>query len=142
MQVLRRSYEQQSLPGTADLARGTVMTSLTVLCMPAVLAVLANRKGRKLTLDAIETVLASILVVLLLSIVLGLPVGRCCCAPCHYRRSSAVHASHPCMWRSVHADLAGAVYLTYKAMTFMLRSLWHSAIVTSTLAALKNKLGL
>lgn len=76
LQTLRVSYEQQTLPDVAELAPSTVMTSLAVLCAPAVLAVLANRKGRKLMLDAIETILASILVVLLLCIVLGLPIGK------------------------------------------------------------------
>ena len=75
-QVLRRCYEQKSLPDTEDLAPGTLVTSLALITAPAVLAVLANRKGRKLILDAIETVLASILVILLLSIVMGLPVGK------------------------------------------------------------------
>jgi hypothetical protein len=81
MQVLRRSYEQRVLPHTGDFAPGTLATSLAVISAPAVLAVLANRKGRKLILDAIETVLASILVILLLCIVLGLPIGECASCP-------------------------------------------------------------
>lgn len=44
--------------------------------LPNLLVVLASRKGRKLIFDTVETILAIILVILLLSIVLGLPVGE------------------------------------------------------------------
>lgn len=59
-----------------DLTNNIMLTSLGALLLPNLLVVLASRKGRKLIFDTVETILAIILVILLLSIVLGLPVGE------------------------------------------------------------------
>ncbi|EIE20304.1 hypothetical protein COCSUDRAFT_54460 [Coccomyxa subellipsoidea C-169] len=74
-QVLQTSYEQRTLPSRVDLTQSVMLTSLGALLLPNVLVILASRKGRKLVFDTVETILATILVFLLLSIVLGLPIG-------------------------------------------------------------------
>jgi len=52
-----------------------VATTLSVVLLPQVLLLLCTAQGRKNAYIAVETVLASVLVVLLLAIVLGLPIG-------------------------------------------------------------------
>ncbi len=76
LQVLQTSYEQRTLPSRVDLTQSVMLTSLGALLLPNVLVILASRKGRKLVFDTVETILAIILVFLLLSIVLGLPIGE------------------------------------------------------------------
>ena len=41
-----------------------------------------------------------------------------------------------------HAASAGAVYLMLKALSYVLRSVWNSAVVTSTLATMRSSVGL
>lgn len=74
-QVLQTSYDDGRLPSKADLTLSTVLTSIGAVLLANLLVILANRKGRKLVFDTIETILAIVLVILLLSIVLGLPIG-------------------------------------------------------------------
>lgn len=73
--MLQTSYDERRLPTSADLTLGTVSTSLGAVLLANLLVILASRKGRKLAFDTVETILAIVLVILLLSIVLGLPVG-------------------------------------------------------------------
>ncbi|BDA45550.1 hypothetical protein COCOBI_07-3370 [Coccomyxa sp. Obi] len=74
-QVLQTSYDERRLPSSADLTFSTVLTSIGAVLLANLLVILASRKGRKLVFDTVETILAIVLVILLLSIVLGLPVG-------------------------------------------------------------------
>lgn len=74
-QILKTSVEQRSLPSASDLSPSLLLTSFAALLLPQVLFVLASKKGRKFVFDSLETVIASLLVLILLSIVLGLPIG-------------------------------------------------------------------
>ncbi|CAL8470854.1 g10396 [Coccomyxa elongata] len=74
-QVLQASYDDRRLPSSANLTLSTVLTSIGAVLLANLLVILASRKGRKLVFDTVETILAIVLVILLLSIVLGLPVG-------------------------------------------------------------------
>ena len=74
-QVLGQSIEQRSIPGAGDLKPAMVLTAVAAFMAPFVLAILANKKGRMLVLNTCETIVATVLVLLLLSIVLGLPIG-------------------------------------------------------------------
>ncbi len=69
------SYDDRRLPSSADLTLSSVLTSIGAVVLANLLVILASRKGRKLVFDTVETILAIVLVILLLSIVLGLPVG-------------------------------------------------------------------
>ena len=53
-----------------------ILTTIAVLVAPFLLAILANAKGRSLLMETLETIAATMLVLLLLGIVLGLPIGN------------------------------------------------------------------
>lgn len=74
-QVLQTSYDERRFPTRAEFSLSTVLTSFGAILLANLLVILASRKGRKLVFDTVETILAIVLVILLLSIVLGLPVG-------------------------------------------------------------------
>ena len=78
LQILQTSHEQRRLPSRTDFNNNVMLTSLGALLLPNLLVILASRKGRKLIFDTVETILAIILIILLLSIVLGLPIGESC----------------------------------------------------------------
>ena len=76
------------------MTASVVATTLCFVFLPQALILLSTQQGRKNAYVVVETVLASVLVLLLLTIVLGLPIG----APnpftfvslaCHVERLSA-----------------------------------------------------
>lgn len=71
-----------------------VATTLSVVLLPQVLLLLCTAQGRKNAYIAVETVLASVLVVLLLAIVLGLPIGAPLLAASPARALRARRALH------------------------------------------------
>ena len=54
--------------------------------------------------------------------------------------TAGLHRTGHAVLMSCCARHAGAMYLVYKAVTFILRSLWRSAAVSSALAALRTQL--
>ena len=82
-----------------DFTASMLWTSAALILLPNLLVILAKRKSRKLLLDTLESILAVALVIVLLGIVLGLPVGEqvplpvcvqrgwlvyCCCTTAHH----------------------------------------------------------
>ena len=70
-----------------DAHQQRALQSLLVTSLAGVvcIALALSRRGRKLIWDSVETVLASILILTLLGVVLGLPLGTrssCCAAAC------------------------------------------------------------
>ena len=70
-----------------DAHQQRALQSLLVTSLAGVvcIALALSRRGRKLSWDSVETVLASILILTLLGVVLGLPLGTrssCCAAAC------------------------------------------------------------
>ena len=59
-----------------DFTASMLWTSAALILLPNLLVILAKRKSRKLLLDSLESILAVALVIVLLGIVLGLPVGE------------------------------------------------------------------
>ncbi|CAK0782677.1 hypothetical protein CVIRNUC_005872 [Coccomyxa viridis] len=73
--ILSRSYQTRTLPVWDDFTASMLWTSAALILLPNLLVILAKRKSRKLLLDSLESILAVALVIVLLGIVLGLPVG-------------------------------------------------------------------
>ena len=74
--MLSQSYQARTLPERDDFTATMLWTSAAVLLLPTLLVILARKKPRKLLLDTLESILAVTLVIILLGIVLGLPVGE------------------------------------------------------------------
>lgn len=69
---------------SGSLMSSSVGSTVVWLLLVNLVLVLITRRGRKLVFDVVETLLACILVVFLLTIVLGLPVGE------HFYQSAAL----------------------------------------------------
>jgi hypothetical protein len=76
-QILEGAWDQGRLPNRDELPNEVVVTVLGALFLANFVFVLLVPKGRKLVWLVTETVLASILLVVLASVVLGLPFGKC-----------------------------------------------------------------
>jgi len=74
-QAAARASSFQGLPAAGEVTASVVATTLGFVLLPQLLVLLATAQGRKNAYVVVETVLASVLVVLLLAIVLGLPLG-------------------------------------------------------------------
>ena len=75
-QILSRSYQTRTLPVWDDFTASMLWTSVAFILLPNLLVILAKKKSRKMLLDSLESFLAVALVIVLLGIVLGLPVGK------------------------------------------------------------------
>lgn len=73
----RRIYQDRALPDSEDLSQGAILTSIGAILLFNVVLALLSARVRKAVLDTLETIVACILIVVLLGIVLGLPVGAC-----------------------------------------------------------------
>ncbi len=128
----------QRLP--KDVPPNVAYTAMGAVALSGLLLVSLHPKGRRLALDVGETVLATILVLLLLVIVLGLPFGEWIhtdaahgvafhvMAPGHLQwMGSAESLGATCsaqMQPLMHAThCAGAIFIAYKGIAFVITSL-------------------
>ena len=68
--------ETRTIPTGRPLSRSAIWTALASLVLTPTLVVLTTGIGRKRFLQTAETILASILLVALIGIILGLPLGE------------------------------------------------------------------
>ena len=64
------------LPAREEFTLSMIGTLIALLLLPNLLGVLVQKKARKILLDTLESILAVCLIIVLLGIVLGLPVGE------------------------------------------------------------------
>ena len=73
--MLALALRRGSLPASSEMSRSVVWTTLAAVVAPYFVLVLATAKRRKLLFDSVESILAVALVLILLAMVLGLPIG-------------------------------------------------------------------
>ncbi|KAK9830215.1 hypothetical protein WJX72_010384 [[Myrmecia] bisecta] len=73
--LCKRLYSQKRFPAAQEVTAGVLWTSLGAFVFANLFILFISPRGRKLTLEIFESVLAVILVCILLAIVLGLPIG-------------------------------------------------------------------
>jgi hypothetical protein len=130
-----------------DDAQAAALVSLLLLATAVnVGLLLLLPKGRRVVFDTVETILAIALIIILLAVVLGLPLGEllvafaACPAAWHVVTCTRVHARNmPLLLLSLRA---GIIYLVLKAAAFLLNLLFGLPAISSLLTAIQRKLGL
>jgi predicted Na+-dependent transporter len=74
--VVRKVLYTGMLPAREEFTLSMIGTLIALLLLPNLLGVLVQKKARKILLDTLESILAVCLIIVLLGIVLGLPVGE------------------------------------------------------------------
>ena len=87
-----------------DFTASMLWTSVALVLLPNLLVILAKRKSRKMLLDSLESILAVALVIVLLVIVLGLPVGKqvAFTPPCPKRGSTMKLRQYSSVYQQQH----------------------------------------
>ena len=73
---MRKFLYTGMLPAREEFTLSMIGTLTALLLLPNLLRVLVQKKARKILLDTLESILAVCLIIILLGIVLGLPVGE------------------------------------------------------------------
>ena len=73
---MRKFLYTGMLPAREEFTQSMIGTLIALLLLPNLLRVLVQKKARKILLDTLESILAVCLIIILLGIVLGLPVGE------------------------------------------------------------------
>lgn len=74
--ALVQTYRDRSVAALASLPSHALYTAVGTLLLVNVLVACCSRHGRKMLVDIVDTTVAIFLILFLLAIVLGLPIGE------------------------------------------------------------------
>jgi hypothetical protein len=70
------AYATRTLPAFDEIPSHVLLTVAATLMLAQLLLLMLTRSGRKLVIETLDTMAATVLIILLVGIVLGLPVGE------------------------------------------------------------------
>lgn len=75
--ILEKSYRDKSLSAWKEIPESALYTTLAAIVLVQLLVTSTTKRGRRVLYDTVETIIAIILIIFLLAIVFGLPLGEC-----------------------------------------------------------------
>ena len=141
-ELAAKALNERRLPSMQDVPESVAFTVAATALLSNIVLVLLTAQGRKAVRDVVDTGLAIVLLVLLLAIVLGLPIG----APASQTPGSSRAVQIPAITSSIPRPAptrarAGIVFLSLKALSYLVGRALTLPAVAAFLEALRTKLG-
>lgn len=73
--LLSKAIQNKAVPSLNDVPSSAIYTSLAAIVGVQILVMMLTSKGRRVVLDTVETILAVALILVLLAVVIGCPIG-------------------------------------------------------------------
>jgi len=149
--VVVQSFNSRTLPNIENVPENVIPTTLVTLGMAHIVLLCATKQGRRLIYNTLDTSAALILLALLVTMILGLPAGKIdsnaayigysfCCSIISSPKlvllllfSFASDQNPPSIF-----SFAAVIYLTFKAVGFVVASLTSALPIFETIEALKT----